>query len=150
MEGSKLGQKSSLSSLLAFYDYSNEDCKKFYIEKLFKIRLTFTYFSSCTNDGTTNGQPWCAYEIQRDGNAVPGKWEDCDPSGQFTAGKNIIATIKIRNNYAAIHSFFQYCDSNIGLFSIAPCKFIILNTFCILFGISSLLFFIADSDSCRS
>ena len=37
------------------------------------------------------------------------------------------------------HSFFQYCDSNIGFFSIAPCKVITLNPFCILFGISSLL-----------
>ena len=31
------------------------------------------------------------------------------------------------------HSFFQYCDSNIGLFSIAPCKVITLNPLCILF-----------------
>ena len=38
-------------------------------------------------------------------------------------------------------SFFQYCDSNIGLFSIAPCKVITLNPFCILFGISSCFFF---------
>ena len=36
-------------------------------------------------------------------------------------------------------SFFQYCDSNIRLFSIAPCKVINLNPLCILFGISSLL-----------
>ena len=36
------------------------------------------------------------------------------------------------------HSFFQYCDSYIGLFSIAACKVI---TLCILFGISSLLLF---------
>jgi hypothetical protein len=36
------------------------------------------------------------------------------------------------------HSFFQYFDSNIGLFSIAPCKVITLNLLCILFGISSL------------
>ena len=41
-----------------------------------------------------------------------------------------------------IQSFiFQYCDSNIWLFSIAPCKDITLNPFCILFGISSLLLF---------
>jgi hypothetical protein len=39
------------------------------------------------------------------------------------------------------YSFFQYCDSNFGLFSIAPCKVITLNPLCILFGISSLLFF---------
>ena len=36
------------------------------------------------------------------------------------------------------HSFFQYCDSNIGLFSIAPCKVITLNLLCI----SSLLLFL--------
>jgi hypothetical protein len=39
------------------------------------------------------------------------------------------------------HSFFQYCDSNIGLFSVAPCKLINFNPFCILFGINSLLLF---------
>ena len=39
------------------------------------------------------------------------------------------------------HSFFQYCDSNIGPFSIAPYKVITLNPFCKLFGISSLLLF---------
>ena len=38
------------------------------------------------------------------------------------------------------HSNFQYCDSNIGLFSISPCKVITLNPLCILFGISLLLF----------
>ena len=58
------------------------------------------------------------------------------------AGENIISTTKIRNNYGAIQLFiFQYCDSNIGLFPIAPCKFITLNPLCILFCISSLLFF---------
>ena len=35
------------------------------------------------------------------------------------------------------HSCFQYCDSNIGLFSIVPSKVITLNPLCILFGISS-------------
>jgi hypothetical protein len=51
-------------------------------------------------------------------------------SGTNTVGENIIATIKIRKNYDAIQSFiFQYCDTNIGLFSIAPCKVITLNPF---------------------
>ena len=36
-------------------------------------------------------------------------------------------------------SFFQYCDSNIGLFLISPCRVITLNPLCILFGISSFL-----------
>ena len=39
------------------------------------------------------------------------------------------------------HSNFQYYDSNIGLFSIAPCRVITLNPLCILFCISSLLLF---------
>ena len=59
-----------------------------------------------------------------------------------TVGKNIIATIKIRNNYGAIQKlFFQYCDSNIGPFFIAPYKVITLNPIGILFGFSSLLLF---------
>ena len=41
------------------------------------------------------------------------------------------------------HSFFQYCYRNIGLFLIAPCKVITLNTLCTLFGISSCFFFMA-------
>jgi hypothetical protein len=43
------------------------------------------------------------------------------------------------------HSFFQYCDSNIGLFSIAPYKVITFNPLCILLRISSLLLFDALS-----
>ena len=43
------------------------------------------------------------------------------------------------------HSFFQYCDRNIGHFSIAPCKVITLNPLSILLCISSLLFFMALS-----
>ena len=39
------------------------------------------------------------------------------------------------------HSNFQYCFSNTGLFSIAPCKVNTLNPLCILFGIISLLLF---------
>ena len=40
----------------------------------------------------------------------------------------------------SIHSNFQYCDSNIGLF-FAPCKVITPNPLCTLFGVSSLLLF---------
>ena len=53
-----------------------------------------------------------------------------------TVRQNIIATIKIRNNYGAIQSFML-----IGLFSIAPCKVVTLNPLCILFGISFCFFF---------
>ena len=39
-----------------------------------------------------------------------------------TVGENIIATIKMRNNvcYPLKMLFFQYCDSNIRLFSMLP------------------------------
>ena len=40
------------------------------------------------------------------------------------------------------HSFFQYCDSNIGHSSIAPCKVITRNPLCILFV--SVLCFLFD------
>ena len=86
----------------------------------------------------------------------------CFMINTHTVGENIIATTKIRNNYGAIQSFIFpiYCESNIGLFYIAPCKVITLNPLCILFGISSLLLFwwlpiycysnYRDSDSFRS
>ena len=47
-----------------------------------------------------------------------------------TVGENIIATSKIRNNfcYPLRIVIFQYCDSNIGLFSIAPHLVIALPT----------------------
>ena len=34
-----------------------------------------------------------------------------------------------------VHLFFQYCDNNIRLFSIASCKVIALNLLCYIFGI---------------
>ena len=42
------------------------------------------------------------------------------------------------------HLFFQYCDSNIGLFSIAPCKVITLNRLASFF-VSVLCFFFNGS-----
>ena len=46
-----------------------------------------------------------------------------------TADENIIATIKIGNNFCYPLKMFQYCDNNIGLFSIAPLLVIALNLF---------------------
>ena len=48
----------------------------------------------------------------------------------YTVGENIIATIKMRNNfcYPLKMIIVQYCDSNIGLFSIAPHLVIALPT----------------------
>ena len=58
----------------------------------------------------------------------------------YTVGENILLPPKYEKNMVpSNHSFFQYCDSNIGLFSIAPCKVITLNHFCIL--LVSVLFY---------
>ena len=64
------------------------------------------------------------------------------PYGKLQSAKILLLPSKyeivmLTSNYL----FFQYCDSNIGLFSIALCKVITLNPFYILFGISSLLLF---------
>jgi len=46
----------------------------------------FTYkgttYRSCTRDHSDNGEAWCAYQVKNDRqrNAVPDKWADCDPS----------------------------------------------------------------------
>lgn len=49
-----------------------------------RCQFPFTFkgkeYTQCTNDGTTNGKPWCAYELRRNGEVIPGKWEDCDTS----------------------------------------------------------------------
>ena len=55
-------------------------------------------------------------------------------------------TIMLLFNY----SVFQYCDSNIGLFHIAPCKVVALNLLCFIFGIISLLLFTISLSSYRS
>ena len=60
----------------------------------------------------------------------------------ITICENIIGAPKIQINFCAIILF----TSNIGLFSISPCKVIALNLLCLFFGNSSLLY----SDSCRS
>jgi hypothetical protein len=62
-----------------------------------------------------------------------------------TVGENIIATTKYEIiMLTSNQSFFQYCDSNIGLFFIAPCKVITLNPLCIFF-LSVLCFFFDGS-----
>ena len=61
--------------------------KKQALERLLKVIgiqiYIYIFVRSCTLDETSNGKPWCAYETQRDGNAVPNKWEDCDSSGKL-------------------------------------------------------------------
>ena len=52
--------------------------------------------------------------------------------------KILLVPSKCEINNGALDFFsFQYCDSNISLFSNAPCKDIALNIFNLLFGISS-------------
>ena len=45
--------------------------------------------------------------------------------------------------------FFQSCDSNIGLFSIDPCKVITLNIFCLIFA-TPLRAWKSDNNYCRN
>ena len=55
--------------------------------------------------------------------------------------------IMLLSNY----SFFQYCNSNIWLFSIVPYKDIALNLLCFIFALVSLLLsFISFFDSCKT
>ena len=57
---------------------------------------------------------------------------------RFTIDENIISAHKMQNNYGTA----KYCDSNIGLFSIAPHKAIALNLLCFSFSTISLLHFL--------
>ena len=66
-----------------------------------------------------------------------------------TVDKNIIGAPKIQNNFGALNFlFFQYCDSNNGLLSVAPLLLvhctvtvIALDLLCFIIDISSLLLF---------
>ena len=55
-------------------------------------------YKSCTTDDSENKQPWCAYEVNRNGEVVRGKWADCEPgfacSGSKFSIKNIIFLLK--------------------------------------------------------
>ena len=63
--------------------------------------------------------------------------------GQVQSAKILLLPSKCKIIFSTLHkwSFFQYCDSNIGLFFIAPCKVFTLTLLYIFFGISSLLLF---------
>ena len=54
---------------------------------------------------------------------------DQDHAWCTTVEENIIATIKMRNNFCYPLKFFQNYDSNMGPFSIAPQFVIALNLF---------------------
>ena len=54
----------------------------------------------------------CVIEV-----GLPNQWE---------IGENITGTPKFQNNKGAVKLFFQYCDSNIGFFSIAPYEVIVI------------------------
>ena len=53
------------------------------IEEQKNCFFPFTYagktYKKCTKDNSENGKSWCAYEVNHDGVAVDGKWEDCNP-----------------------------------------------------------------------
>ena len=52
--------------------------------------------------------------------------------------KIILVTPKCKiNMWLSNNLFFQYCNSNIGLFCIAPCKVIAFDSLWLIFGMSS-------------
>jgi hypothetical protein len=57
----------------------------------------------------------------------------------YKDGKNINGAPKLIKQYN--HYCSQYCDSYIGLFTIAPCRVIAFNLLCLIFAIISLLLF---------
>ena len=62
----------------------------------------------------------------------------------YTNGEKNICAPKMRKNMMLSNiSFFKYCDINIRLFYIAPCKVIALNLLCFFFMVLVLCVFIS-------
>ena len=89
--------------------------------------------------------PYFTINVEEGGGGVPG------PGGEqggrkskqiSTVNKNIIGAPKYEISIVLPNFFFfQNCNSNIGLFSIAYCKVIAMNLLCLIFGIITLLHF---------
>ena len=55
------------------------DCKTISNKKcIFPFKFKGTEYIECTTVESENNQPWCASEVDRNGNVVNGKWEDCN------------------------------------------------------------------------
>ena len=80
------------------YIFSSAECTATFknkkgIEKtkqcIFPFKFNGKTYNKCTKDESENGQPWCAFKVNRRGEVVKGKWADCDPgcpgSGKFVS-----------------------------------------------------------------
>ena len=53
----------------------------FVVIKLINFTIRETEYDSCTTAGSENGMHWCPYDVDINGEAIAGRWDDCDPSG---------------------------------------------------------------------
>jgi len=45
---------------------------------VFPFKYKGKTYNQCTKDESVNGMPWCATRVDRSGNVLNGKWEDCE------------------------------------------------------------------------
>jgi len=45
---------------------------------VFPFKFKGKTYNKCTKDESVNGMPWCATRVDRSGNVLNGKWEDCE------------------------------------------------------------------------
>jgi len=51
---------------------------------IFPFKYDGVEYNSCTTANSENGKAWCAYEVDRNGVAVDGKWGDCSCKSCFS------------------------------------------------------------------
>jgi len=50
-------------------------------ECIFPFKYKGETYNSCTTFDSENDKPWCAYEVDKDGVVINGKWGDCEGEG---------------------------------------------------------------------
>merc|ERR1712130_717202 len=59
----------------------DDECRTINCQKcIFPFKYQGVEYNKCTTVDSENLAPWCAVDIQEDGEATYGAWEDCDPS----------------------------------------------------------------------
>jgi len=46
---------------------------------VFPFKFNGKTYNKCTTDESKDGQPWCAFRVDKNGEAIKGKWANCDP-----------------------------------------------------------------------
>jgi len=71
----------SFQDTKANVDTDNEECRTINCQKcVFPFKYKGVEYTKCTTEDSENSAPWCAVDVQEDGEATYGAWEDCDPS----------------------------------------------------------------------